>query len=155
MAPPSPAASGTSMPRTATRLLLGVFLAAAGVGHLVNREEFLAQVPPFLPWPDAIVYLSGVVEIVLGLALVSGRRRELVGWVTAAFFVAVFPGNISQLVTGTDAFGLDTDLARAVRLLFQPALIAAALWSTGAWQAWRQTRSQARSRGCAGISRPG
>jgi len=149
MTHPTPTESGASMPRTATRLLLGVFLVFAGVGHLLNREEFLAQVPPFLPWEDAIVYLSGIVEIVLGLALVSGRRRQLVGWVTAAFFVAVFPGNISQLVTGTDAFGLDSDLARAVRLLFQPVLVAAALWSTGAWRAWRQSRNRR------AVSRPG
>ena len=57
------------------------------------------------------------------------------GGVTAAFFVAIFPGNISQYVTGTDAFGLDSDRARLVRLFFQPVLVAWALWSTGAWRA--------------------
>ena len=59
------------------------------------------------------------------------------GWTTAAFFVAIFPGNISQYVTGTDAFGLTSDNARLVRLFFQPLLVAWALWSTGAWRAWR------------------
>jgi uncharacterized membrane protein len=61
--------------------------------------------------------------------------------VAAAFFVAVFPGNVSQFVDGDAAFGLDSDTARAVRLVFQPVLIAWALWSTGAWAAWRASRT--------------
>ena len=55
----------------------------------------------------------------------------------AAFFVVIFPGNIAQYVEGTDAFGLDSDGARAARLAFQPVLVAAAPWSTGAWSSWR------------------
>jgi uncharacterized membrane protein len=78
------------------------------------------------------------VEIALGAALVFlSRYRVLVGAVAAAFFVAVFPGNISQYVNHADAFGLSTDAARLGRLFFQPLLVAWALWSTGAWQAWR------------------
>ena len=128
--------------RMAGRLLLGVFLASAGVGHLtVLRQEFHAQVPPWFPLdPDVVVVASGVVEVALGLALVAAPRRvrPLVGWVVAAFFVAVFPGNISQYVTRTSAFGLDSDTSRLVRLFFQPVLVAWALWSTGAWRAWRE-----------------
>ncbi|MBS9375075.1 hypothetical protein GON09_004091 [Rhodococcus sp. B50] len=59
------------------------------------------------------------------------------GWVTAAFFVAVFPGNIAQYMSGTDAFGLDSDGDRLARLFFQPVLVVWALWSTAAWRAWR------------------
>lgn len=74
----------------------------------------------------------------LGLALIFWvGRRVLVGWVAAAFFVAVFPGNVAQFVHQRDAFGLDTDSGRFIRLFFQPVLIAVALWSTGAWAAWR------------------
>ena len=76
--------------------------------------------------------------LVLGVGLVAlARRRALVGWVVAAFFVAVFPGNVSQFVDGDDAFGLTSDLARGVRLLFQPVLVVWALWSTEAWRTWR------------------
>ena len=129
----------------AGRILLGLFLALAGTGHLtVLRQEFHAQVPPWIPLDaDFVVVVSGVVEITLGLALIVAPRRvrPLVGWVVAAFFVAVFPGNISQYVTGTSAFGLNSDTARLVRLFFQPLLVAWALWSTGAWRAWRQTLS--------------
>lgn len=125
------------------RSLLGAALVLAGVGHLTwARSEFLAQVPNWVPLSaDLVVVLSGVVEITLGgsLALLP-RHRVVLGWVTAAFFVAIFPGNISQFVDGDAAFGLDTDSARAVRLLFQPVLVVTALWSTGAWAAWRARR---------------
>jgi uncharacterized membrane protein len=120
------------------RVLLGAGLAIAGVAHLTwARSEFLAQVPGWVPLDaDLVVVLSGLVEIVLGAALaLLPRYRVLLGWVTAAFFIAVFPGNISQFVDGDAAFGLDNDAARAVRLVFQPVLIALALWSTGAWAA--------------------
>lgn len=129
--------------RTVGRWLLGGALLVAGIGHLTTqREEFQAQVPSWFPADaDAVVVVSGVVEIALGLALVLlVRHRVVVGWVVAAFFVVIFPGNIAQFVEGTDAFGLDTDTARFLRLLFQPVLVVWALWCTGAWQAWRASR---------------
>jgi uncharacterized membrane protein len=117
------------------RVLLGLFLLFAGISHLTwSRIEFLAQVPDWVPLDaDLVVILSGIVEIMLGSALIIVRKsRALVGWIVAAFFVAVFPGNISQYVNKVDAFGLDTDQARLIRLFFQPVLILWALWSTGA-----------------------
>lgn len=123
--------------RAVVRWALAALLLVAGVAHFVIAEEFLGQVPQFLPWRLPIVYVSGVVEIGLGLALfLLPRHRRLVGWVVAAFFVAVFPGNIAQYVEGNDSFGLDTDQARLTRLFFQPVLVVLALWST---QAWRRT----------------
>lgn len=136
----------TSIVQAIFRVLLGLFLLYAGITHLtVARTEFLAQVPTWLPLDgDLVVVVSGIVEILLGIALILVRRyRALVGWVTAIFFVVIFPGNISQYVNGIDAFGLDTDTARAVRLLFQPLLVLWALWSTGAWQAWRNRHQNA------------
>lgn len=134
---------GTGTARTVARVLLGVALAYAGLGHLFwSRDTFHAQVPDWVPLDaDLVVVLSGIVEIALGAALLLLRRhRALVGWVVAAFFVAVFPGNISQFVDGDAAFGLDSDLARGVRLLFQPLLVVWALWCTGAWATWRASR---------------
>lgn len=128
---------------TVFRVLLGLFLMFAGTGHLTfARTEFLAQVPPWVPLnADLVVVLSGIVEIALGASLVFlGKYRVIVGWIVAAFFVAVFPGNISQYVNGVDGFGLDTDRARLIRLFFQPVLVVWALWSTGAWKAWRKSR---------------
>ena len=120
------------------RTLLGAALAYAGITHLTtNRTEFLAQVPTWVPLDaDFVVVASGVVEILLGLSLILLIKYQIqVGWITAAFFVAIFPGNISQYVNGIDAFGLDTDQARLTRLFFQPLLVIWALWCTGAWKA--------------------
>lgn len=129
---------GRSLPRTVGRWALAIVLLVAGIGHFGETDAFLAQVPTWMPQPEAVVYVSGVVEVALAAALVLARRhRATVGWIVAAFFVLVFPGNVSQFVTQTDAFGLDSDAARAVRLLFQPLLVVWALWSTGAWRAWR------------------
>jgi len=122
--------------RHAARYLLGAALIYAGVGHFTfSRITFQAQVPPWLPLdPDFVVLASGAVEISLGLGLIFiSSYRKQIGWLTAAFFLAIFPGNISQYLTQTDAFGLNTDEARAIRLLFQPLLILWALWATGAW----------------------
>ena len=122
--------------RKFTQLLLGAALAYAGTTHLTtNRSEFQAQVPNWVPFSaDFVVIASGIVEIALGFSLLLlWKYRTQVGWLTAAFFIAIFPGNISQYVNGIDAFGLDSDRARAIRLFFQPLLVAWALWSTGAW----------------------
>ena len=122
------------------RTLLGAALTYAGITHLTtNRQEFLAQVPTWVPLDaDFVVVASGVVEILLGLSLIILIKHQVkIGWITAAFFVAIFPGNISQYVNGIDAFGLDTDQARLTRLFFQPLLVIWALWCTGAWKNYR------------------
>ena len=130
--------------RTIGRLALGAFLLVAGMAHLgPARHTFQAQVPSWVPVDaDLVVVLSGVVEILLGAALVVlPRWRVPLGWATAAFFVAVFPGNVAQWLERRDAFGLDSDGARLTRLFFQPLLVAWALWATGAWRVWRQRRA--------------
>jgi uncharacterized membrane protein len=127
--------------RAISQVGLGLFLASAGFSHLtVSRLAFQAQVPTWLPLdPDFVVLASGVVEILLGAALLLlWRARAQVGLVVALFFIAIFPGNINQFVNGIDAFGLNTDMARGVRLLFQPVLVLWALWSTGAMRLVRR-----------------
>ena len=121
-------------------MVLGFALTYAGVGHLTtSRTEFQAQVPTLLEeYADFVVLASGVVEIALGVGLIAlWKYRVQLGWVVAAFFVAVFWGNISQYVNGVDAFGLNSDQARLTRLFFQPLLVMWALGSTGAWKSWR------------------
>jgi uncharacterized membrane protein len=123
------------------QMVLGFALAYAGVGHLTtSRTEFQAQVPSvFADYADFVVLASGVVEIALGIGLIAlWQYRVQIGWLVAAFFVAIFWGNISQYVNGVDAFGLDTDTKRLVRLFFQPVLVMWALLSTGAWGSWRR-----------------
>ena len=122
------------------QMVLGIALAYAGIGHLTtSRQEFQAQVPTLLKdYADFVVLASGVVEIALGVGLIAlWKYRVQLGWIVAAFFVAIFWGNISQYVNGVDAFGLNSDRARLIRLFFQPFLVVWALGSTGAWSAWR------------------
>ena len=124
--------------RTALRGLLALLLGAAGVGHLTawGRRGFRIVVPPWATKllhtdKDTIVVVSGVVEIMLAIALVLlPKERRRVGLAAAAFFVAVFPGNVYQWREKRDAPGLDTDQKRLVRLFLQPVLVAWALWST-------------------------
>jgi len=126
------------------RTLLGAALSYAGITHLTtNRTEFQAQVPTILAsQADFVVIASGVVEILLGLSLILLiKHKEKIGWITAAFFTAIFPGNISQYINGTDAFGLNTDQARFIRLFFQPLLVIWALWCTGAWKSYRANKN--------------
>jgi uncharacterized membrane protein len=123
--------------RIVAQVLLGAALIYTGILHLTtSRLEFQAQVPNWIPLSaDFVVLASGVVEITLGLLLSSLQRRATVGIATALFFVAIFPGNISQYMNKVDAFGLDSDRARLIRLFFQPLLVLWALWSTDALRA--------------------
>ena len=120
------------------QLLLGTFLSSAGISHLgSNRTEFLAQVPTWLPLNgDFVVVASGIVEITLGISLITTtfiltQYRKQVGITVAIFFILIFPGNINQYVNKIDAFGLDTDQKRLIRLFFQPLLVIWALWAGG------------------------
>ena len=98
------------------RLLLSLFMTYAGFSHLTfNRQEFVAQVPTWLQFSE-------------------GFTKAVVGALLALFYVAIFPGNINQYVNHIDAFGLNTDNLRLIRLFIQPVLIYLALWSTGGWQ---------------------
>lgn len=131
----------TTITQNVFRILLAVFMIYAGFSHLTfNRIDFQAQVPDWLPLSkDLVVILSGIIEMALGLGLAFWKNKRVhFGWALALFFILVFPGNIAQYLDGKDAFGaLDSDNARFIRLFFQPVLIAWALWSSGAWTAWR------------------
>ena len=128
----------TSTLQNIARGVLGAFMVVAGTGHLTfARRDFQAQVPDFVPLDkDTVVLQSGVLEIGLGLALLllKGKNRRRMGLGLAAFYAAVFPGNVHQYTHRISAFGLDTDAKRLARLFFQPVLMGAALYSTGALQ---------------------
>lgn len=133
---------GVRLAQTIARIVLGTTMAVAGVTHLTTaRQEFRAQVPDWFPIDkDLVVLASGAVEIGLGAAFVAlPKRRRLIGGLLAAFFVAIFPGNIAQYVEGNDAFGLDTDGKRLARLFFQPVLVLWALWGGGLLGKRRET----------------
>lgn len=124
--------------RNVVRLLMGSAMVFAGIAHLTfKRKEFQAQVPRWLPanqsLMDVTVLSSGIVEITLGVLMILWKEKRIsTGLMLALFYILIFPGNISQYTNRIDAFGLDTDTKRFIRLLFQPLLVYGALWSTGA-----------------------
>jgi uncharacterized membrane protein len=134
------------------RVLLGLLLLFTGTGHLTFLHvPFQAQVPDWVPLnASLVVTLSGVAEILIGLALLFWTaKRVWVGWIAALFFVMIFPGNLAQYLNHRDAFGLDTDALRLTRLLLHPLLVIWPLWSTGAWKAWKQRSKQGAVRSAA------
>jgi uncharacterized membrane protein len=123
-----------SSSRSVVRVVLGLVMTFAGVSHLTfARDEFQAQVPSWFPIDtDVTVLASGVAEIGLGASFLGlPKHKKLVSRLLAAFYVAIFPGNVAQYLEHTDAFGLNSDRARLIRLFFQPVLIAAALFAGG------------------------
>jgi uncharacterized membrane protein len=125
----------TSKAQSILRIVLGAFMILAAIGHFsFQRDVFRAQVPDWIPMSkDVVVILPGIVEFGFGVAMICWKKERIsVGIALAIFYVLIFPGNIAQYINKTDAFGLDTDTARLIRLFFQPVLILWALWSTGA-----------------------
>ena len=125
----------TTKTQNVFRIILGLFMLLAAIGHLsFQRAEFQSQVPDWVPMnKDLVVILSGIVEGAFGLAMLFYKsKRVWVGIALAVFFILIFPGNIGQYLNKIDAFGLDTASARLTRLFFQPLLVLWALWSTGA-----------------------
>ena len=122
--------------RSLARWMLASLLVFAGLSHLFwARKGFRIAVPdwvaPDRAGKDAVVLTSGVAEILLGAAAVAARPRERrrVGVAIAAFFVAVFPGNVHHWRSGRSVPFMRTDRARFLRLFLQPVLVAWALWS--------------------------
>ena len=119
------------------RILLGLIMIYIGIGHLTFLQiDFQAQVPTWLTKRtkliDLIIIISGIIEIILGiLMVVGGKLKVKTGIFLAIFYVLIFPGNINQYVNEIDAFSLNTDKSRFIRLLFQPILVLLALFSSG------------------------
>jgi uncharacterized membrane protein len=127
-----------TIPRRLLRWGLAAFLATAGIGHFLRPDEFLQQVPPYLPAPELLVVVSGIAELSLAIALVVlPRHRRTVGLLVALLFLAVLPGNVAQYTEGRDAFGLDSDAARLARLALHPMLW---LWALSAGDLWPRPR---------------
>ncbi|MFE7196359.1 DoxX family protein [Microbacterium oxydans] len=125
------------MDRAVARWILAVALGAIGVGHFLSTRGFRVVVPDWATRltrldKDTIVIASGAAEIALAAGLLAlPKERRRIGWATAAFFVAVMPGNVHQWRTKRSTPGLDTDARRLGRLFLQPLLVLWALWSTG------------------------
>lgn len=90
----------------ALRWLLAVFMIAAGANHFRDPGFYLAIMPSWLPWPAALVAVSGASEIAGGLGVLLPRTRRLAGWGLIALLVAVFPANLQMSVSGVQPPGI-------------------------------------------------
>ena len=114
--------------RLFSKCLLSLLMVFAGTMHLINPGFFLKIMPPYLPFHLELVYLSGVIEIGLGICLLIPRLSHLAAWGIVALLVAVFPANIylyqhQEIVPASPAVHL-------LRLLLQGVLILWAYWHT-------------------------
>ena len=101
-----------------------------GVLHFVATNAFAQIVPPQLPWPHALVWISGVFEILLGLALIPESTRRLAGWGLVALYIAVFPANVYMAVASDRIRDLPPVPPALLwgRLPLQVVFVAWALW---------------------------
>ncbi len=115
--------------------VLGPAFVVAGVLHFVVPELYVQIIPPFFPAPLALVYLSGLAEIAVGVGLLIPQARQPAAWATVALLVAIFPANIYMATSGVVIKGMPgggdpSALVRWGRLPLQVVLIAWALWYT-------------------------
>lgn len=112
--------------RTTLRWLLGLGFVAAGFNHFIAPRLYLAIMPPTLPWPLALVYVSGVAEIVGGIGVLIPVTRKLAGWGLIALLIAVFPANLHAAFHGA---GSIPPWILWARLPFQLVFIAWVYWT--------------------------
>ena len=83
-----------------SRWLSVVFFVAAGANHFIFPKFYLSIMPPYLPWPLELVYVSGAAEIAGGIGVLVPATRRLAGWGLIALLIAVFPANIHVALHG-------------------------------------------------------
>ena len=110
-------------------IVMSVFYTRIGVDHFLSPEWYLQIVPPYLPYPLALVNISGFFEILFGLMLLHPYTRVYAGWGLILLLVAVFPANIYLAQTNGEAVGT-TPLGAWGRLPFQLLFISIAYWHT-------------------------
>jgi len=121
-------------PKRVMRAVLAATMVGIGLLHFVAGDIFIQIVPPFLPWPLALVWISGACEIALGVLLLPPVTRRYAGLLLVALYVAVFPANIYMAMNNVQVNGLPTwltqpsQLALWLRLPLQLGLINWALW---------------------------
>jgi uncharacterized membrane protein len=114
--------------QTVARWLVAIFFLVAGANHFRSPEIYLGMMPPWLPWPEALNYISGAVEMLGGIGLLWVPVRRLAGWGLIALLIAVFPANI-YVATQGQMSGLDVSpLTLWLRLPFQAVFIAWVWW---------------------------
>ena len=117
------------MIKTLSRYLLGMLFIAAGINHFWHKAFYLAMMPPYLPYPLELVYISGIAETGLGMLLLFGRWQVLAGWGIIALCIAVFPANL-HMALNPELFPQFSPQGLWLRLPLQVVAIWWALWYT-------------------------
>jgi uncharacterized membrane protein len=115
--------------KKAMLILMASLYVLAGVWHFVKPNIYLKIMPPYLPAPLALVYLSGIAEVILGLGLFFPVTQSLAAWGVILLLLAILPANYYMYQKGGAAFGL-SDTVLFWRLPAQFILIAWAYWFT-------------------------
>jgi uncharacterized membrane protein len=124
------------------KYLLAAFFTAAGANHFYKPAWYLKIMPSALPYPLLLVYLSGILEMALGLALLSRKLQPKAGWGLAALLLAIFPANIGMALRPGD-FPRFKPWQLWSRLPLQFALIGLVLWNAGSLTRGSLTRGTA------------
>jgi uncharacterized membrane protein len=117
-------------------VLMAVFYVLAGIAHFQNPEFYLEIMPPWIPWHGAMVLLSGVAEIVLGVLLLPRATRRSAAWGVIALLIAVFPANLHMALEQVQPahapawMGTPSPTALWLRLPLQGVLVLWAWWHT-------------------------
>jgi len=117
--------------KTISIIIMSLFYIMAGTNHFINPNWYVRIVPPILPFKTAIVYISGILEIILGSLLIFPKTRFIAGWGLIILLVAVYPANIYVALTNGEAMDI-TPLIAWGRLPFQFVLIGLAYWHSKA-----------------------
>ena len=116
--------------KTVMKYLMAVFYIATGINHFRNPAFYVSIMPPYIPWHLAMVYISGVIELVLGVMVLIPKYRTLAAWGIIALLIAVYPANIHMAMNPHLYPQYSPILLRYVRLPFQIVFIALAYWFT-------------------------
>ena len=115
--------------REILKWLYGILFALAGANHFAHTDFYVGIMPPYLPWHTALVYASGVAEVMLGILLLSRRFERVAAWGMIALIVAVTPANV-HMAMHADLYPQYSSTALWLRLPLQVVLIAWAYWYT-------------------------
>jgi uncharacterized membrane protein len=114
-----------------TKIIFGVLFIAAGANHFINPKFYLSIMPPYLPFPYALVILSGIAEVILGVGLLIPQVSQYAAWGLILLLIAVLPANI-HMATHPELYPTIPSLMLWFRLPLQGMLILWAYWYTRA-----------------------
>jgi len=132
--------------RAVMRVVLAAFYIAAGIAHLLAPAQLLAITPSWVPFAPQVIFITGLFELAVSAALLSGVQRKSAGILMALYALCVWPANFKHAIDGIDLPYISSSWwYHAPRLAFQPVIIWCALFCCGVidwpFRSLRQDRS--------------